>query len=438
MSIDYLSEWGFVADAYNGTGGFSSGKQIEKFSRESDDRYDDRAESAQREYENIFDSKVSRYIGYLFKTTPLRESINPLLTGIKDDANRRNESADVFFSNFAKNAKVRGVNLLLVDSPTQKADNMDDQIKRRLTPYFVEILPERVTEYKLDDFGNFEYVAFTDTINESTYKDTKVTDIIRYYDKEVWRVYDTEGLIIDEQPHGVEECPVLIFSEKGLFESMGEFSQLAGMSKRLYNLESELKLLLRGQTFSILTIWTEKGAKPEISLGVDNALLYSGDHPPAFISSDAAQAKTYEDKIIKVREAMDRVSYDVSTSASKESGIALEIKFESLNASLKSFSQRMESLERKAWDIVTDKLGMSRESINIVYNMDFTVSDILTEISTLDGINAIVDLPQYKAVKLKSIVKEDLKSVETETLDDIFEEIDNVAKMGEVSYNTGE
>ncbi len=437
--MDYISEWEFIAEAYNGYGGFSDGSAIEKFRRETDDSYDERKKSAKREYENIFVSKISRYVGYLFKSTPARETENALLKTIIQDANLKGESIDVFMSSFAQNAKARGVNLLLVESPDSEAENLGEQIDKRLTPYFTEILPERVISYKINKFGRFDYVAFSDIEDKSTFGNSDVEDIIRYYDKEVWRIYDADGNIIDEQPHGLGECPVLIFSEKGSFESLGEFSQLAGMSKRLYNNDSELKLLLRGQTFSLLTVQAEKGSDPDIKVGVDNVLLYYGDKAPAYISSDAQQAATYEYRIEKIKEAMDRVAYDVTTTAARESGIALSIKFDALNASLNKFSQRLEDIERTAWNLVCVKLGLHPETIGIVYNMDFSITDLNMEIETLNGISTVADLPLYKAEKLKSLVKEDLKSAESETLDAIFEEIDtNVGKMSEYTYTEGE
>jgi len=440
MSINYLAEWKFISDAYDGVGGFADGGYLDKFGRESDgtedtneNAYKDRQEASEHEYENIFVSKISRYVGYMFKSLPARETEDQLLQGIYKDVNRRNESADVFFSNFTKNAKARGVNLLLVDIPQEKATDRKEQLDKRLTPYFVEMLPENVESYKLDSFGRFEYVTFSDTIDNSTYGNMDEEDIVRYYDKTEWRIYDRDKNIIERGEHGFSQCPVLIFSEKGNFESLGEFSQLAGLSKRMFNLDSELKLLLRGQTFSVLTIWTEKGSAPTINLGTDNALLYSGDHPPAYISSDVAQAQTYEDKILAVKQSMDRVSYDVTTTQAQESGIALSLKFEGLNSSLNSFAQRMEKLERAAWDLVCEHLNLSNEAITIVYNMDFSITDLNNEIEILDSVNSIVELPLYKAEKLKAIVREDLKGFEDETMEAIYEEIDTtIGKMSEV------
>jgi len=438
--MNFITEFQFIADAYNGTGGFADGSELDQFKRESDgstdptdDAYGDRKEASKHEYENLFSSKVSRYNGYLFKSQPGRKTEDKLLEGILKDANRRGESVNVFMSNFAKNAKARGVNLLLVDIPQEKAKDRKEQIDKRLTPYFVEMLPETVQEYKINNFGSFDFVTFGDTIDSSTYENSDTQDIVRYYDKKEWRIYDLDKNILDRGDHGFSRCPVLIFSEKGNFESLGEFSQLAGLSKRMFNNDSELKLLLRGQTFSILTIWTEKGSSPTINLGIDNALLYSGDHPPSYISSDVAQAKTYEDKILAIKESMDRVAYDVSTTQAQESGIALSLKFEGLNSSLNSFAQRLENLERDAWDLVCESLGLPFDSVTIVYNMDFSITDLNNEIDILDSVNNIADLPIYKAEKLKAIAREDLKGYDDEIMETIYEEIDtSIGKMSEV------
>lgn len=431
MALNFIEEWQFLADAYNGTGGFADGRELDEFGRETDDNYSDRRDSSKREYENIFDSKVTRYVGYLFKTLPIRKTDDNLLSGIRDDMNRQGESASVFFSNFAKNGKVRGVNLLLIDSPNEQAADREDQITRRLSPYAVEILPERILEYKLDAFGAFEYVAFSDSEDKSTYGNPDIKQITRYYDKKEWRIYD-ENDNITRGNHGLSVCPVLIFSEKGSFESMGEFSQLGGMSKRLFNLDSEMKKILRDQTFSILTIWAEAGTKPEISLGTDNALMYSGDHPPAYISGDAAQAATYETKMTKIKESMDRVAYDISTTAARESGIALEVKFGALNASLNSFAQKMELLERKAWDLICQKLVISEDAIAVSYTLEFGITDVLGELEILDQVNKIMDLPYYRAIKMKSVIGEDMKSLEQTDKDLISNEIDTAAKATEI------
>ncbi len=432
VNISYISEWLFVSQAYNGTGGFADGSELDKFGRESDLKYSTRQENSKREYENIFTSKVSRFIGYLLKVPPSRQTDNTLLQEIITNADNQGNSIDIFLQTFAKNTKARGVNLVLVDMPTIKADNLQDQIENRVLPYVVEIHPERVLKYRLKDANSFEFVAYSDVVDNSTFEKDDVQVVTRYWDETSWRVYDDGNNIIEEGEHGMGKCPVLIFSEKGKFESLGEFAQIAGMSKKIFNLESELKLILRDQTFSILSMQADRGVTPELKLGTDNVLLYTGDKPPAFISADAAQAGVYETRITNVKESIDRVAYDVSTSKAAEAGISLDIKFQGLNGSLNSFAQRLEDLEREVWTLICNIIGVSEEAISLSYTQNFTIVDLNSEIEVMDGVTDAADLPLYKAEKLKKIVKQDLSGSEPDIMGAIYAEIDVNAKVSEV------
>ncbi len=432
MAIDYIEEWGFIHDAYSGSGGFYDGSQLDKFGRESDSKYSTRQKQSKREFENLFDSKVTRYIGYLLKQPPDRQTDNPILQEIIKDADNQGSDINIFIQSFAKNAKAMGVNLLLVDAPKEIPGSLQDQIDQRKLPYIVEIHPYRVTKYKLRDATSFEWVAYEETVDNSTFDEENITTVTRYWDETEWRVYDDQNNLIDSGVHNYGVCPVLIFSEKGKFQSTGEFAQLAGMSKKLFNLDSELKLILRDQTFSILAMQADRGVTPSLTLGTDNVLLYTGEKGPYFISADAAQADVYETRIMKIKEAMDRVAYDVSVTKAQETAQSLQIKFEALNASLNGFAQRLEELERKVWTIITASLGIAPDAISVSYAQDFSILDLQTEIEVMDGVTATADLPQYKAAKLKKIIKQDLPSLEQDELQAIYAEIDIYAKQGEV------
>ncbi len=78
------------------------------------------------------------------------------------------------------------------------------------------------------------------------------------------------------------------------------------------------------------------------------------------------------------------------------------------------------------------KLQADPSIIDLYYNMDFNIIDLEEEIATLDSINSIVDLPQYRATKLKSIIKADLRSLEQDELNILYLEIDNMSKESEI------
>ncbi len=423
--------WIFANDAYLGTGGFDDKSYIDKHTRESDDKFTERKKIAI--YTNKFVQKVGRYTGYLFKTSPIRISSDKMIQEIFADCDNTGSSMSVFMSSFAKGAKVRGTGIVLVDMPSELSDNVSDQIENRELPYFVNIKPEDIESYKLDRFGNFVYVAYNDTIDESTYETESIRNIIRYYDSTEWKVYEDDK-VIESGVHGLGVCPIQFFGENGVFPDVGEFTQVSGIAKKMFNLDSEMDDIMRGQTFSILTLNADNPSDVTITLSTDNAIKYGqGMDRPGFIAPDASPADIYEKKLMAKEDDMNAITYDISTGLSAESGLALSIKFQGMNGSLSNFASRLEDFEKRLFDVAARYLGITPE-IEIMYPTEFNVTDIEQEIATLDAIKAMgYTLPNYERLKLKSIVGSDLTNVSDDQLVDVYKEIDNgLQDVGEV------
>ncbi|MBF0256346.1 MAG: hypothetical protein HQL47_07770, partial [Gammaproteobacteria bacterium] len=143
----------------------------------------------------------------------------------------------VFWQDFMHSAKARGSMLLLVEMPTP------EQQAERPFPYLVAIPPERTARYTLDDQGQLEMAEIIDQ------RDGK--PIVRGWDRERWWIKEG-GDIVAEDQHGLGACPVLAFTESGVFPAIGAFAGIVPLSKRLMNLRSELDEILRRHTFPIL------------------------------------------------------------------------------------------------------------------------------------------------------------------------------------------
>lgn len=423
---DYKNAWKFCDEALNGTGGFLNGDYIERYPRESDEKYEARKETAA--YLNLFAAKVNRFVGYIFKNAPTRSSAHALIKQIFDDCDNRGNQIDVFMQGFAKHAKARGCNLLLIDAPKERPSTLKEQMQTRALPYFVEILPERVTEFKLDPFGRFEYVMFDDVIDRSVPGEEKIEPIVRLYDKEGWAVLNEDGDVIEEGAHNLGECPVLIFSENGLFPALGEFSQISRLALRHYNLANELDEILRGQTFPVLTLNASTPKDIELSVGTDNAIVYQqGFDRPDFIAPPPAPAETYIKRIKELESQIDKIAYDVATNEGQESGIALDLKFQGLNASLGGFAVRLNDLENRAFALVCKMLRLHND-VSINYAKNFSVVDVQKEIAVLEEMQGLLDSPTYFKLKALQIVSNDLNTVDAEDFARIVAEIEDGLK----------
>ncbi|MDQ7061551.1 MAG: hypothetical protein Q9M43_10655 [Sulfurimonas sp.] len=74
--------------------------------------------------------KAKQFVSYLSQKNINRSINNNVLKLILQDVDKKGNAIDIFMQNFAMNAKVRGVNLCLVDMPKEKAPNLKEQIEK--------------------------------------------------------------------------------------------------------------------------------------------------------------------------------------------------------------------------------------------------------------------------------------------------------------------
>lgn len=371
----------FIADALRGTGGFrpivsrvtntptlTGVSYLVQYPREGDEKFARRNEVAW--YANDLGAACSRFAGYLSKRPPMRVTANPLLAAVIDDCNWRGDALDVFWSAFTVEAKARGSMLLLVDMPRDQAT------AGRQVPYLLAIAPEELVSLSVNEQGMVDYC------------EVRADDgLIRGWDTAQWWTRKGEQRL-EAGDHNLGICPVLAFAENE-FPNEGEFAQIADLSRRLFNLHSELDEILRAQTFSLLTyqIPPEQAGLLDVStvaaqIGTHNMLVHSGN-TPAFIAPPDGPATIYLARIAAMEEKIRRIGHTVEAPGQAESGIALTIRFQQLNSALSHWAARMSDLEARTWDLVTRWLGLPYQSIAVSWNNDYALTDISAELDVL-------------------------------------------------------
>lgn len=402
----------FIADALNGTGGFADGSYLVQYPREDSAKLDRRKAIAW--YANALRPACQRFVGYLLKRPPQRQIAHPLLSDFARECNWQNDSLDVFWGAFMLDAKARGSMLLLVDMPADPAED-------RAVPYLVALAPERVTRYRLDARGQLAEVVFSDTLEV----DGKTTAVVRRYDADGWAVLEGDK-VLQSGTHGLGVCPILAFTEAGLFPHVGPFATLADLSKRLYNLRSELDEILRAQTFSLLAYQVPSAEAASFDPGLvaetfsTEALLVYGAEAPRFIAPPDGPATIYQQVIAQI-EALIREAalYVDPPTTQQESGVALALRFQALNAALIAFARRMEDFERRLWDLVCRWLGIAAPP-EIAWSKDYSLTDLKTEIEIAQNMAALGAPPAYQAEKLKQLMALDLSSIDPAVLEGLL------------------
>jgi hypothetical protein len=361
-----------------------------RYPRESAEKYANRNEVAF--YASPLAQACNRFVGYLATKAPQRTLSNTLYDVMADDIDGRGNAIDVFWRNFAINAKARGAMLLLVDMPRSMPSSLADQVAQRAAPYWTAIAPELVTDFTLGEDGKFNFVEFSGTYSEGD-KSTKCT---WHFDRQGWFAIDVEKRTLGEGTFSIGECPVIIFSESGHFPSYGSFSAIADLSKRLFNMESELDEILRNQTFSILALQVPDNATETAkinaaqtageTISTSNLLMYTGS-APAFVAPSNGPAEAYAARIASIREQVNEIGLNVATVNAQESGIAMQMRFAQINGELARFAAGMEDLERRAWHLTKMWLGM-QTAAEVSWPRDFNLADITAELQILAEMRA--------------------------------------------------
>ena len=415
----------FLQSALDGSKGFSDGAYLTKFGRESDKKYQARKELAW--YVNHLKPMANRFVGYLTKKPPTRDIAHPLVESFANDCDWRGNEIDIFLSGFYESVKAKGCGLVLVDMPNFTPANLAQQVQTRFFPYLVQLNVEHVISYSLNVQGLLESIE----ISTQMMIDGQLTDIVRGWDITSWWV-KRNGNVIEQGEHNLGVCPVIALSEGDSFPYVGSFAQIADISKRLYNLHSELDELLRGQTFSILSyqIPTEQAGQLNTaglaeSVGTNNMLVYQGNNAPAFVTPNTGPVDSYHKTIETLEQKIKDIGMviDFSKNSSAESGVALSIRFEALNSALAAFARKAEDFERRLFDMVSRWLAIENTTI-VSYQKSFELADIEAELNTLALYSQSAFPQEVIKAKQKQIVSLDFSNLENEDLQSLLDAID--------------
>jgi len=422
---DAKTRWSLIDDAYHGKNGFQTGGNIVKFPREHVDKYT--ARKALAVYVNKMKPACSRYASYLFKRKATRTSNSALVSLIFDNADRMGNAIDIFMKSFYEEVRARGTGLILVDMPRNLGDSLASQIEQRNVPYFVTIDPSSVYDFKLGERGNFEWIILEYSIEtKEPFKTSTVSTQYHLWGTTTFERYDKDYKLIETFEHNLGECPIVSFTEQGQFPCVSSWESVATLSKRLYNAQSELDEILRGQTFSLLLYHAPDGIDVgDLAIGINNVLKYPVD-APSFIAPPSAPADTYMKMIEKLESLIDDVTLNPDNASSKtqETGVALQFKFETLNGYLSSNARSLEDFERVLFELAFRWLGETYD-YEVSYPKDFSIADLKTEIENTSAMVALNMGGSYESAKKKELARLDLVGADYAVIEEINKELDD-------------
>lgn len=358
-------------------------------------------------YYNFCSPIIDIYSDHLFK-----QHINTDFGDIETDVEERSENIDnkqssieEFRKEMADMAQVYGHIFIITDSPMfngqiiSKADILDNG----LLPYFTIHHPQNVINWALDEFGYPYWVLVREYLDKNidpfNYDKDKIESVnYRLWTREEWILYDDEYREINRGIHGLGIVPITCIFDKQSkkvrnFLGVSAIADIAFISRDVYNSSSELKQILRDQTFAFLAIQGNSGEYDELSVGTSKGLLYPPDRAmPAYISPPSSNAEVYFKHIDRQVSKMFQLAkleggsvQAPDQSAIQQSGVSKAWDFNQTNSALSKKAGNLEDGETKLWQIFAKWLDKEFDG-SIEYPHEFSVKSLNEDLDEAEKI----------------------------------------------------
>lgn len=441
MDINAMADtYQFLRDAYYGDGQFKDGGALVRHARESAENYAKRKKLAY--YLNYTGPIVNASVDPIFRNEIKREYTDTAKFKVfLDDSDRTGADLQNYIRRLAVMAKLYSVVYVIVNNEPEIGETVQDSLNKRALPYLAHVLPNEVTHWRFDDHGRMVEFGYQSTIKDSEDK-TKT----RYYTwtETAWAVADENKQIIRQGEHGLGRLPVVQWFGRSNdpMEALPppEFLSVAQTNYYVYQLCSWHTQILQNQTFSIL-VMPDNGAT-DITIGTNNVLTYppESQHPPSYISPDAAPAQVLTDQIDRLIGEMYRMSGidSVIGVQTAKSGVARQWDFERTNQRLVDFAIQCEEAEKA---IVALYEAWTGEAIGYIceYPRDFKISDVADGLAQAQAaLDLGLDSKTYQVEVARKVLEAYLPNLEPATYDAIISELEAAAAVIEQTQTYGD
>lgn len=368
----FAPEWLKLAHVREGVGGFLDGTYLVAHPREWEDytatnpRKPTKKLKARRNiacYENFAGTIIEAKKSALFREAVTRRVGQPPANGgekppteLEDwwqDVDGRGCHIDDYMAAAWDLAATFGHVYLLLDRSSE-------DIGARMAPYVRMYTPLDVLDWVEDDYGRLVQVKFQEPEPRTSLEQlpNATQTRVRIITETEWRLYDAKGKAIARGENTLGEVPVapLFGRRRPLYAVIGQ--SVLGDPRRfidLYNLTSEIRELLRNQTFSWINVPLGTGAdaitveQAKTMMGQEvgtNNVIFSG-LAAGILSADAANVTVYQaEKTERLRAIYREAAIQwESDSKDAEAQGSLKLKREDMNTRLAMYADECEQTE---------------------------------------------------------------------------------------------
>lgn len=453
LYVEFMPDWAFFLDAYEGGRGFACAENVFKHVRENPEDYKDRL--ARLDNSNYCEGLVDFFTNFIF-SEPIERTAGEgedWYTTFKDNVNRKGDTVDSFMRKLCTHMQVFGTAYVLVDAPKTPNETLSVAQAKELglRPYWVLMRPDEVLDWVRDEFDNLVYfkrVAMTQEMDPFTLKrrmyevyteitsDKYVVTKVDVTDRGKPFIESTEVI-----PNAIGRVPVeTIYFKKSIKNpdiGISFLVDFAGNQRTILNLSSMLNDFLYRQAFNILA----KEADGDIPLkeqedgviGTSNAMAVpKGAEFPKYISPPIDPAQFIQSERTRiVNEMFKRAAQDTMSemvNGEKSSGFSQAQSFSKTVPHISTRADTLELAEVRLMELTSKFTGESWTG-RVKYKDRYEITNLTDYLTQLLMIVGDLAMPSETFVKeeLKKVVREFSSKLPPDILNDVYKDIDNMS-----------
>lgn len=357
-------------------------------------------------YANIAEAILETVTGALFKQAPTRTFTTPneTITTWWQDVDGKGQDIDAFLQDSWTSAAVFSHTVIIIDKPATTGETQADMGVPKLRRY----TPLDVIDWLEDEDGEVIAVKLIEAAPRAEFG-TRV-DATDYRVREVtqteWKLYDKGGKQIDGAPHGFSRLPVVFLYGKRRPTIPVIGKSVIGdpdLHIDLYNLQSEIRELLRNQTFGILNVPIGKDGNAELEKGLlgnqsGTANVLFSTNPASYISPDAGNVAVYHEHSDRLTRLIYRLASTPWESDSKDAEAegSMQLKRQDMQNTLVKYAGELQRADDLLTELAYEAINgeqweakMEADGVSIAYPDTFEIPDFK---QVADAASAVIGL----------------------------------------------
>jgi hypothetical protein len=430
--------------SYNGGYDYTIGQYLNRYNLELDNEYNQRLGNTP--CDNHCKNIIQIYSSFLFRVKASRDfgamADEPSLESFLKDADLEGNSFNSVMRQAQNYSAIYGHCFLVLDKPAVQTRTRADELNQDIRPYVSIITPENVLDWNFKREVNGKYYLDYLKVREEVDKDGGTYFRLWFPDR-IETIYSkddrSDPITIDTADNLIGKIPaVILYNSKSHKRGIGQsdLTDIADLQKSIYNELSEIEQLIRLTNHPSLVKTPSVNASAGAGAVIEMPDEMDSNLKPYLLQPSGQNLNGLMDSINHKVEAINRIAHTGAVRTTKQqvsSGIALQTEFELLNARLSEKADNLEIAEEQLFRCYAMFQNATFDG-EINYPDSFNIRDYATDLIYYQQAKAMsIGSPTFN----KEVDKEIARAVvdNDEKLNDIFDEIDQKAEVGEFTQD---